>query len=93
MNWADHMRDGVCPECEAKEEVENVGMDETRVRFTGKALDRLMEQFELFVNGRHLAELEVAYDDLDQAIKFKVNGGVWSPPFSNDVPPNWQREK
>lgn len=33
------------------------------------------------INGDRVHSLVIAYDPIDRAIKFKLNGGRWSPPF------------
>lgn len=32
-----------------------------------------------------ITDLSIAYDPIDRAIKFKINRGIWSPPFGKEI--------
>jgi hypothetical protein len=61
------------------------GMDQSMVRFSGPALTELMGELRRMVARDPYHSLTVAYDPLDDAIKFKPNDGAWSPPFTAEV--------
>lgn len=57
-------------------------MDKTMVVFKGPALDAVMDTMRT-INDMwpRVHSLAIAYDPMDNGIKFKVNDGPWTRPF------------
>ena len=54
------------------------------VELTGADIVTLIAAFSS-LDGDAVYSIKVAIDDIDQAAKFQVNGGTWSPPLGTVV--------